>query len=208
MALCGGTRDDRHGWRFDAVDIPTDWTEQRALENRGHHGTLTQLRDLEASLPFAWLGVDSDNGGEFINHHVAAWTGPRPQPVRFPRARPCHKNDNAHVEQRNWTQVRQPLGCERYDNPPVAPLINALCQGALGQLQNHFLPTHKLEKKERKEGRPVRICGAAQTPLARALAAPEVAAQKIQLRQEQARLHPFQLRRDIERQKKQIEANR
>ena len=102
---------------LDAVDIRTDWTEQRALENRGQHCTLAQLKHMEASLPFALLGVDSDNGGEFINHHVVAWTGQRPKPILFTRSRPYHKNDNAHVEQRNWTHVRQQFGYERYDNP-------------------------------------------------------------------------------------------
>src|SRR5439155_2019015 len=140
---------------------------------------------------------------------VVAWTQQRPQPVLFTRSRPYRKNDNAHVEQRNWTHVRQHFGYERYDNPPVAPLLNTLCKGALGQLQNHFLPTHKLEKKERKEGRTVRVYGDAQTPLSRGLAAPEVTAEKkLQLRQEQATLNPFQLHRDIERQKKQIEVLR
>jgi hypothetical protein len=209
VALCGGTLDDGHLWMLDAVDIRTDWTEQRALENRGQHSTLTQLRDLEAGLPFPLLGVDSDNGGEFINHHVVAWTGQRPQPVLFTRSRPYHKNDNAHVEQRNWTHVRQHFGYERYDNPQVAPLINALCKGPLGQLQNCFLPTHKLEKKKRQAGRTVRIYGSAQTPLARVLAASQVTEKtKTQLRQTQARLNPFQLHREIERQKKQIEAIR
>jgi len=209
VALCGGTLDDRHVWMLDAVDIRTDWTEQRALENRGQHSTLVQLRDLEASLPFALLGVDSDNGGEFINHHVVAWTGQRPKPVLFTRSRPYHKNDNAHVEQRNWTHVRQHFGYERYDNPPVVPLLNTLCKGALGQMQNHFLPTHKLERKERQAGRTTRIYGEAQTPLARVLAAPEVTAEKkTQLRQQHQPLNPFQLHRDIEQQKKQIEANR
>lgn len=209
VALCGGRLDDRHLWMLDAVDIRTDWTEQRALENRSQHSTLTQLRDLEASLPFALLGVDSDNGGEFINHHVVAWTGQRPQPVLFTRSRPYRKNDNAHVEQRNWTHVRQQFGYERYDNPPVVPRINALCKGALGQLQNHFLPTHKLEKKVRQEGRTTRVYGDALTPLARVLAAPQVSAEKkAQLQAEHARLNPFQLHRDIERQKKEIEAHR
>lgn len=209
VALCGGTLDDRHVWMLDAVDIRTDWTEQRALENRSQHSTVAQLRDLESSLPFALLGVDSDNGGEFINHHVVAWAGQRPKPVIFTRSRPYHKNDNAHVEQRNWTHVRQHFGYERYDNPPVVPLLNTLCKGALGQMQNHFLPTHKLERKERKDRRTIRIYGEAQTPLARVLAAPEVTAEKkTQLRQQHPQLNPFQLHRDIERQKKEIEANR
>ncbi|MBM3877645.1 MAG: transposase family protein [Verrucomicrobia bacterium] len=209
VALCGGTLDDRHAWMLDAVDIRTDWTVQRALENRSQHSTLTQLRDVEASLPFPLLGVDSDNGGEFINHHVVAWTGQRPRPVLFTRSRPYRKNDNAHVEQRNWTHVRQQFGYERYDNPAVVPLINTLCQGALGQLLNYFLPTHKLEQKHRQEGRTTRIYGAAQTPLARVLSAPQVSEEtKAKLKTEHARLNPFQLARDIERQKKVIEARR
>lgn len=209
VALCGGTLDDRHLWMLDAVDIRTDWTQQRALENRGQHCTLTQLKDLEASLPFALLGVDSDNGGEFINHHVVAWTGQRPKPVLFTRSRPYKKNDNAHVEQRNWTHVRQQFGYERYDNPAVVPLLNALCKGALGQLQNHFLPTHKLEKKVRRDGRITRVYGPAQTPLARVLAAAQVRkAKKTELQTLHAELNPFQLHRDSERQKQAIEAQR
>jgi hypothetical protein len=209
VALCGGTLDDRHLWMLDAVDIRTDWTEQRALENRGQHCTLTPLQDLEASLPFALLGVDSDHGGEFINHHVLAWTGPRPKPILFTRSRPYKKNDNAHVEQRHWTHGRQQFGDERYDNPPVAPPINALGKGARGQLQNHFLPTPKRERKVRRNGRITRVYGDAQTPLARGLAAPQVAEEKQEaLKVLHTRLNPFQLHRDIERQKKTIEANR
>jgi hypothetical protein len=82
---------------------------------------------LAALLP-EWL-PDSDNGGEFSNHHVVAWLQERPRPVLFTRSRPYRKNDNAHVEQRNWTHVRQHFGYERYDDPAVVPLINALCWG-------------------------------------------------------------------------------
>lgn len=209
VALCGGSLDDRHLWMLDGVDIRTDWTEQRALENRGQHCTLTQLRDLEASLPFALRGLDSDNGGEFINHHVAAWLRERSQPVLFTRARAYHKNDNAHVEQRNWTHVRQHFGYERYDNPAVVPLINALCKGPLGQLLNHFLPTHKLESKRRTGNRTVRLYGPALTPYERVLQAPEIGAQqKTQLKELHGRLNPFQLTREIERQKKEINRQR
>jgi hypothetical protein len=209
VALCGGSLDDRHLWMLDGVDIRTDWTEQRALENRGQHCTLAQLRDLEASLPFALRGLDSDNGGEFINHHVVAWLRERSEPVLFTRARAYHKNDNAHVEQRNWTHVRQHFGYERYDNPAVVPLLNALCKGPLGQLHNHFLPTHKLAGKRRKGKRITRLYGAAVTPYERVLHAQEVSAQKKrELKQLHQRLNPFQLTRDIERQKKEINRQR
>ena len=210
VALCGGALDDLHAWMLDGVDIRTDWTEQRALENRGQHATLTQFKDVEKSLPFALRGVDSDNGGEFINHHLVAWLHQRQVPVLFTRARPYRSNDNAHVEQRNWTHVRQHFGYERYDEPAVVPLINALCKGALGQLLNHFLPTHKLEAKKKREGKSdLRVYGPAQTPYARVLAAAEVTAEKkVELKILHARLNPFQLGREIERQKKEIEARR
>ena len=85
--------------------------------------------------------------------------------MRFTRSRPYRKNDNAHVEQLNWTHVRQHFGYERDDDPAVVPLINALCKGALGQLLNHFLPTHKLVEKRQRTGQPrVRVYGKAQTP--------------------------------------------
>jgi hypothetical protein len=209
VALCGGHLDDLHLWMLDAVDIRTAWTEQRALENRGQHCTLTQIADLEASLPFRLLGVDSDNGGEFINHHLVAYLGQRNKPVLFTRSRPYHKNDNARVEQRNWTHVRQHFGYERYDNPAVVPLINALCKGPLGQLHNHFLPTHQLKEKRRHEKKTVRIYGPAQTPYARVLLAAAVSQEtKRLLRQLHQRLNPFQLARDIERAKKEIESRR
>lgn len=106
--------------------------------------------------------------------------------------------------------MRQHFGYERYDDPAVVPLINALCKGALGQLLNHFLPTHKLEKKKRRAGKsPLRVYGAARTPYARVLLAQEVSAEKkTELQALHARLNPFQLGREIERQKKEIEARR
>ena len=209
VALCGGALDDRHLWMLDAVDIRTDWTELRALENRGQACTLRQIAQLEASLPFALRGLDSDNGGEFINHHLVAYLGQRPQPVLFTRGRPYRKNDNARVEQRNWTHVRQHFGYERYDNPAVARLMNSLCQGALGQLLNHFLPTHLLREKRRKGNRTVRVYGPAVTPYARVLAAAEVSpAKKAELRHLHAQLNPFALGREVERQKKTINSQR
>jgi hypothetical protein len=209
VAMCGGRLDDRHLWMLDAVDIRTDWTELRALENRGQHCTLAQITQLEASLPFALLGLDSDNGGEFINHHLAAYLEQRHEPVLFTRGRSHHSNDNARVEQRNWTHVRQQFGYERYDNPEVAPLINTLCQGALGQLLNHFLPTHLLKEKRREANRTVRVYGPALTPYARVLAAAEVRpAKKAELQKLHAQLNPFALAREVERQKKVINAQR
>lgn len=209
VALCGGCLDDLHLWMLDGVDIRTDWTELRALENRGQHCTLKQIEDLEKSLPFALLGLDSDNGGEFINHHLAAYLEQRPKPVLFTRSRAYHKNDNARVEQRNWTHVRQHFGYERYDNPEVAPLINELCKGPLGQMHNHFLPTHQLKEKRRNGNRLTRIYGPAATPYSRVIEATQVTKEiKSKLRRLHEQLNPFELARQIERQMKVIAARR
>jgi hypothetical protein len=125
------------------------------------------------------------------------------------RSRPYKKDDNAHVEQKNWTHVRQNFGYERYDNPEVVPLINALVKGAYGQLLNYFHASLKLERKERHQGRLRRIYGPAQTPLARVLASQEVSAQtKRRLREEKARLNPFALKRVVNQSLKEIAALR
>jgi len=209
VAMCGGNLDDRHGWMFDAVDVHTTWNEMRGLPNRSEAATLLEIRDVEASLPFALCGVDSDNGGEFINHHLAKHLQQRPKPVAFTRSRPYRKNDNAHIEQKNYTQVRQWFGYERYDHPAVWPLVNALCKGALNQLLNCFLPTLKLKSKERVGSRVVRKYGPAVTPLSRVLACAEVTAEtKARLESEKKKLNPFALRREVDRQLKEIEAHR
>lgn len=209
VALCGGRLDDLHLWMLDAVDIRTDWVELRALPDRGQHATLAQIADIEKSLPFALLGADSDNGGEFINHHLVRHFAVRERPVVFTRARPYHKNDNAHVEQRNWTHVRAHFGYERYDNPAAVALINALCKGALGQMHNHFLCAHKLRGKRREGKKVIRQYGPAASAYARVQAAAQVDGKtKARLRAEHAALNPFALAREIERQKKIIEANR
>jgi hypothetical protein len=209
VALCGGTLDDRHSWMFDGVDIHTTWNEMRALPNRGEAATVLQIRDVEESLPFDLLGVDSDNGGEFINHHLVKHLQERPKPVTFTRSRPYRKNDNAHIEQKNYTQVRLWFGYERYDNPEVVPLINVLCKGALNQLLNYFLPTMKLEKKERVGSKVVRTYGPVVTPLQRVLDCAEVSEKKkTWLRGQKEKLNPFALRREVDRQLKEIDKHR
>ena len=193
----------------DGVDYATTWVEGRAMWGRGQIGTLAALQDVEASLPFSLLGLDSDNGGEFINHHVLKWLQKRPQPVFMTRSRPYKKDDNAHVEQKNWTHIRQCFGYERHDNPEVVEPINALVKGAYGQLLNYFHASLKLDHKERKAGKVRRIYGAAQTPLARVLASAEVTeTTKQRLREHKARLNPFALKQTVARSLKAISAMR
>jgi hypothetical protein len=205
VALCGGSVAGEFVWMVDGVDYATTWVELRAMWGRGQAGTLSALRDIETSLPFELLGLDSDNGGEFLNYHVLRWLQQRPRPVFMTRSRPYKKDDNAHVEQKNWTHIRQCFGYERHDNPEVVELINQLIKNAYGPLLNYFHASLKLERKEQKAGQVQRVYGAAQTPLARVLASPEVTLQtKRRLEQEKARLNPFALKQVVARSLKEI----
>ena len=209
VALCGGSVAGEFVWMVDGVDYATTWVEVRAMWGRGQVGTLAALQDIETSLPFSLLGLDSDNGGEFINHHVLKWLQKRPQPVFMTRSRPYKKDDNAHVEQKNWTHVRQCFGYERHDNPELVEPMNVLLKGAYGQLLNYFHASLKLDHKERSAGKVRRIYGAAQTPLARVLASAEVAeATKHRLRDHKAGLNPFALKQAVTRGMKAISAMR
>ena len=209
VALCGGSVAGEFVWMVDGVDYATTWVEVRPIWGRGQVGTLAALQDIEASLPFELLGLDSDNGGEFLNHHVLHWLQKRPRPVFMTRSRPYKKDDNAHVEQKNWTHVRQSFGYERYDNPEVVALMNTMVKGPYGQLLNYFHASLKLDHKERKEGRVRRHYDKAQTPLARVLASAQATEQtKARLRQQEARLNPFALKQEVARSLKAINAIR
>jgi hypothetical protein len=205
VALCGGSVAGQFVWMLDAVDYATTWVEVRAIWGRGQAGTLAALQDMEGGLPFALLGLDSDNGGEFLNYHVLKWLQKRPQPVFMTRSRPFKKDDNAHVEQKNWTHVRQCFGYERHDKPELVEPMNELAKGAYGQLLNYFHASLKLDHKEHKGGKVQRIYGPAQTPLARVLASAQVTqATKERLLKQKAGLNPFALKQTVTRSMKAI----
>ena len=209
VALCGGSVAGEFVWMVDAVDYATTWVEVRPIWGRGQHGTLRALQDIETDLPFPLLGLDSDNGGEFLNHHVLHWLQKRRRPVFMTRSRPNKKDDNAHVEQKNWTHVRQCFGYERYDNPEVVGLMNELVKGPYGQLLNYFHASLKLERKEQDHGQVRRHYGKPKTPLMRVLVSPQVTERtKARLRQHRAGLNPFALKREVDRRLKAINAIR
>lgn len=209
VALCGGSVAGEFVWMVDGVDYATTWVEVRPIWGRGQANTLEALKDIEASLPFELLGLDSDNGGEFLNHHVLHWLQKRPRPVFMTRSRPYKKDDNAHVEQKNWTHVRQSFGYERYDNPEVVELMTTMVKGPYGQLLNYFHASLKLERKEREGGRVRRVYGKPKTPLDRVLASKEVTEQtKTKLKRQKARLNPFELKQEVARSLKAIDAIR
>jgi hypothetical protein len=193
---------------LDSTDISTTWVEMRAMFGRGQHAAVEQLAQIESFLPFPWLGLDSDNGGEFINRHVLRWCQKnRGEPIYYTRSRPYRSNDNAHIEQKNWTHVRHWFGYERHDNPAVAALINELASGELRQFLNFFSPSMKLAGKTKSpEGKERRRYDEPVTPYARVLASAQVTeAKKAELRKLKAQSNPFALEAAIQNKLRAID---
>ncbi|MDF0667522.1 MAG: hypothetical protein P0119_16690 [Nitrospira sp.] len=158
---------------LDGVDIHTTWVERQAVRGKSRHGVVQALTIIESQLPFSLRGVDSDNGSEFINDHLLAWCQKRPtgRQVQFTRSRPYKKDDNAHVEQKNWTHVRKLVGWERYESREALAALNAL-YADLRLFQNLFQPSMKLVRKERVGSRRIRRYDAPQTPFERVRVCP------------------------------------
>ena len=204
VAHCGTTTAGDFIWSLTFTDLATGWTENRATWNRGAQGVRAQIERIERGLPFALLGFDCDNGSEFLNHHLWSYFTDRRCKVDFTRSRPYHKNDQAHVEQKNWTHVRQLLGYERLEHPELVGPINELYR-LWGLLHNFFCPTFKLQHKERVGSRIVRRHGKPRTPLSRVLDSDHVGeGRKKALRARMEKLDPFDLNRKIKRRLKLI----
>ena len=150
VAHCGSSTEGMYANTLDCVDIATGWTEQRAVWGKNYQDVIDQIKDIEQSLPFPILGFDSDNGSEFLNHHLLRYlTENRVRPVQFTRSRAYKKDDNAHIEQKNWTHVRQWLGYDRLDSSEVVPLMNELYTSEWRLFLNFFCPSVKLLEKKR-----------------------------------------------------------
>ena len=156
VALCGGSMQGDFAWALTCTDIATGWTEARATWNRGQHGVCEAFTRIEAALPFAWKGVDTDNGGEFLNWHLVSHLADRNIAVEQTRSRPYHKNDQAHIEQKNYTHVRALLGYDRIGYAEVIDSLDGLL--AYWSLWNNlYSPTmRQVEKTREKGGRVVR----------------------------------------------------
>ena len=204
VAHCGNSLAGDFIWSITFTDIFCQWTENRATWNKGAEGVLGQVKDVEANLPFELLGFDVDNGSEFLCFHLWRYLLDRPRPVPLTRSRPYRKNDQAHVEQKNWTHVRQLLGYQRLEQPERVPLINELYR-TWGLLHNFFCPNLKLLSKTRKGAKTIRKYSPPQTPYQRLLESKHLSQeqkQKLQSRFQQ--LNPLQLKREIEQKLKLV----
>ena len=200
VAHCADSTEGDYVNSLTFTELFSGWTENRAVWNKSADAVLVQLRELEHVVPYAMQDFHSDNGGEFLNwalhRHL---TGPT---VRLPwtRSRAYRKNDNAHCEQKNWTHVRQLFGHERFGHPELVPLMNDLYAGKWSQFTNHFKPTFKLLRREKKGGQTVRIYEKQpQTPYQRLLESPDIPeTTKAKLWAQHAALDPFELKKSIE----------
>ena len=198
VAHCGTTLAGSFVWSLTFTDLFSQWTENRAVWNKGATEVVQQIREIEAQLPFAILGFDVDNGSEFLNYHLWRYWAQRPAPVRFSRSRPYKKNDQAHVEQKNWTHVRELLGYQRIERRDLIPAINALYR-TWSLYHNYFRPNFKLLKKTRRGSRIRKIYRPPQTPYAVLLGSPQLAQdQKARLAQTFQHLDPFALKEELE----------
>lgn len=161
----GGNAIGEHAYTLTVTDVATGWTENRSVPNKARKWVVAALDDIASVMPFPVRGVDSDNGGEFINHHLLDWCEKRE--ITFTRSRPGNSNDGAHVEQKNWAIVRTIVGYLRYDTAPELLLLNKIWQQQ-SLLTNYFQPQQKLISKVRDGAEVTKKYDTATTPHRRA----------------------------------------
>ena len=197
VAHCGGDMGGSFLWSLTSVEIYSGWSEVRCVWNRGQQTTLEGLRQIEAAQPFVLRGIDSDGGGEFLNHHLYGYLKARG--IHQTRSRPYRKNDQAHVEQKNYTHVRQLLGYERLGARELGEPINELLK-AWSLWKNLFCTTMEQlsatregsKQKRRHVKRP-------QTPAERLLASGQLTnCQRSWIEQARQAHNPFALKADVE----------
>jgi hypothetical protein len=188
-------------YTLNLTDLASGWCESRAVLGRGQEAVLAALQAIRATLPFPLLALHSDNGSEFLNHHLIRYC--EQQQIRYTRSRPYKKDDNGRIEQKNWTHVRRIWGWDRYDTPPQVRAMNDLYTTELPRMMNLFQPSVKLVETVRRGSRLSRRYEPPKTPLDRLADAapggivPPAVEKLLALRKT---LDPFQLSAAIERQ--------
>jgi len=191
----GGNTSGDYCQSLDGTDVKSGWIELRALKNKAQIWTREAIDDIRESLPFPLLGIDSDNGSEFINFHLVEYC--EEHQITFTRSRPWRKNDSCYVEQKNYTAVRKYVGYFRYDTDEQLDLLNKL-YAVLCLYLNFFQPQARLIEKVREGSKVKKRYDKPKTPYRRLLESPEVdELTKRKLRRQYAKLNPAQLMREI-----------
>lgn len=198
VAHCGSSLSGYFLYTLTATDLATGWTECRAVRSKGQGAVLDALKDIRSALPFPLRAIDSDNGEEFINYHLYNFC--LASKIGFTRGRPYKKDDNAHVEQKNFTHVRRIFGWDRYESDEALEAINDLYRNELRLFQNLFQPSAKLKRRTRIGTRLVRTHDVPKTPFERVLASGPTKFYVLKaLKEQRAALDPFELSTQIDR---------
>lgn len=199
VAHCGTSVAGMFVYTLNCVDIASGWTEQRACWGKGEKGIMEQIKSIEESLPFPIKGFDCDNGSEFLNWHLLRYLTQRKKPIDFSRSRPYKKNDNAHIENKNWTHIRQYLGYQRFEDQGLVDLMNDLYQNEWNLYFNFFMPSVKLISKKRVGSKTVKVHDQPKTPAQRLIESEYVNENTKQyLAVTLKSLNPFQLQKQME----------
>lgn len=198
VAHCGSSASGEFVFSLTYTDIATQWTESSGVMGKSQRNIIYGLKDISKRLPFDLLGIDPDNGSEFINwqlyRHCMA------EGIEFTRGRPYKKNDNAHIEQKNWTHVRKMCGYKRFDMQEQCDALNDLYRNEWRLYKNFFQPNKKLIEKKRIDTKIVKRYDIPRTPYQRVLEKDDVSEEKKEkLRRIYENLNPAELKRSIDR---------
>ena len=194
---CGSTLSGDMAYTVNFLDIATFWSESAAQINKGQMRTKESVANIQKRLPFSMRGLDPDTGSEFINWVLKGWCDT--EGIELTRSRPNHKNDNAHIEQRNFTNVRKLLGYSRIDTQAAVDLMNQLYAGPWRLYVNFFQPVMQCTGKVRIGSRYRRTYGQARTPYQRVLADSRISRSiKDALTRQYVTLNPKILRKQID----------
>ena len=192
----GGNAVGEHAYTLTVTDIATGWTENRSVRNKARKWVIAALEEIALVMPFPLLGIDSDNGSEFINYHLLHWCEQRK--ITFTRSRAGNSNDGAHVEQKNWAVVRTVVGYHRYDTAAELLLLNKIW-ALQSHLTNYFLAQQKLVSKIRDGAKVTKTYDRPATPHRRADRHLEVSAEdKTIMEDTRTGLNPAAIQRQIQ----------
>lgn len=170
VAHCGSSVAGQFAYTLNIVDIATGWTEQRALWGKGKRGVFEAIKSIREYLPFKILGFDCDNGSELLNYMLLEYFTGQKNPIQYTRSREYKKNDNAHIEEKNWTHVRQFIGYSRFDKIETVSMLNDLYLTEWRVYLNFFIPSFKLIDKKRDGAKIIKKFSNPLTPYQRLIA--------------------------------------
>lgn len=196
VAHDGGSARGEYCFTLDMTDIQSGWTEQAAVINKAQTHVFQGIQAIRERLPFSIAGLHSDNGAEFINHHMQRYC--EQERITFTRGRPYRKNDTCHIEQKNWSIVRRFAGYARFESQTALDLLNEMYE-LLRDYNNFFMPSMRLKEKIRDGAHVAKRYHKPKTPYAMLMESPHLDnTAKERLKQRYENLNPAGLKRKID----------